>query len=146
MDRLDDLGVVDAMEIDGRDAEVAVAELALDDDERHAFARHLDGVRVAELVRREPPPDTSLTANSDAVVGRSVMLAVATTRPRSIARHERVCCAPLADDEQRREDERARDQPDDLRLGAEGVGDRSQTLGLTVSPPYESLAMPGRAA
>jgi hypothetical protein len=32
-----------------------VAELALDDDQRHAFARHLDGVGVAELVRREAP-------------------------------------------------------------------------------------------
>jgi len=32
-----------------------VTELALDDDERHAFARHLDRVRVAKLVRREPP-------------------------------------------------------------------------------------------
>jgi hypothetical protein len=34
------------------DAEVAVTELALDDDQRHAFARQLDGVHVAELVRR----------------------------------------------------------------------------------------------
>jgi hypothetical protein len=32
-------------------AEVAVSELALDDDQRYAFARHLDGVGVAELVR-----------------------------------------------------------------------------------------------
>jgi hypothetical protein len=35
-----------------------VAELALDDDQRHAFASHLDGVCVAELVRREAPADT----------------------------------------------------------------------------------------
>ena len=28
-------------------------ELALDDDQRHALAGHLDGVCVAELVRRE---------------------------------------------------------------------------------------------
>jgi hypothetical protein len=27
-----------------------VTELALDDDQGNAFARHLDGVRVAELV------------------------------------------------------------------------------------------------
>jgi hypothetical protein len=32
-----------------------VAKLALDDDQRHALAGHLDGVRVAQLVRREPP-------------------------------------------------------------------------------------------
>jgi hypothetical protein len=32
-----------------------VAELALDDDQRDAFAGHLDGVGVAELVWREAP-------------------------------------------------------------------------------------------
>ena len=34
-----------------------MAELALDDDQRHALAGHLDGVGVAELVRCEAPPD-----------------------------------------------------------------------------------------
>jgi hypothetical protein len=53
VDGVDDLGVVDALKVDGRDAEVAVAELALDDNQRHAFARELDGVAVAERVRRE---------------------------------------------------------------------------------------------
>ena len=56
MDGLDDLAAVDALEVDAGDAEVAVSELALDDDQRHAFARHLDGVGVTELVRREPAP------------------------------------------------------------------------------------------
>jgi hypothetical protein len=42
------------------DAEVAVAELALDDDQRHALARHLDGVGVPELVRREASPHAGL--------------------------------------------------------------------------------------
>jgi hypothetical protein len=37
-----------------------VAELALDDDERHTLTRHLDGVRVTQLVRREAPPHTGL--------------------------------------------------------------------------------------
>jgi hypothetical protein len=32
-------------------------ELALDDDQWHALAGHLDGVRVTELVWREAPPD-----------------------------------------------------------------------------------------
>jgi hypothetical protein len=50
---VDDLGGVDALQVDGSDAEVAVAELTLDDHERHAFARHLHGVGVAELVGRE---------------------------------------------------------------------------------------------
>jgi hypothetical protein len=39
--------------IDRGDAEVAVAELALKYDERHAPVRHLDGARVAELVGRK---------------------------------------------------------------------------------------------
>ena len=32
------------LEVDRSDAEVAVAELALDDHERHTFASHFDGV------------------------------------------------------------------------------------------------------
>src|SRR5262249_16138548 len=55
VDSFDDLGVVDALEVDRRYAEVAVPELALDDYERNALVRHLDGVGVTELVRREPP-------------------------------------------------------------------------------------------
>src|SRR3954449_11767089 len=54
VDSLDDFAAVDALQVDGGDAEVAVSELALDDDERDAFAGHLDGVGVTELVRREP--------------------------------------------------------------------------------------------
>ena len=50
---LDDLGVVDALEVDRGDAEVAVAELALDDDQWYAFVRLLDCVRVAQLMSRE---------------------------------------------------------------------------------------------
>ena len=38
---------VDALEVDRGDAEVAMAELALDDDQRYAFASHLDGVGVS---------------------------------------------------------------------------------------------------
>ena len=53
---VDDLAAVDALEVDGRDAEVAVPELALDDDQRYALASHLDGVRVPELVGREAAP------------------------------------------------------------------------------------------
>ncbi len=49
-------GVVDALEVDGGDAEVAVAELALDDDQRDAFVGHLDGVSVPQLVRGKAPP------------------------------------------------------------------------------------------
>jgi hypothetical protein len=54
---LDDLGVVDALQVNGGDTELAVAELALDDDQRDAFAGELDGVGMPELVGREAPPD-----------------------------------------------------------------------------------------
>jgi hypothetical protein len=57
VDGFDDLAVVDALQVDRGDAEVAVAELALDDDQWHAFAGELDGMRVPELVRREAPTD-----------------------------------------------------------------------------------------
>jgi hypothetical protein len=50
VDGFDDLGVVDSLQVDGGDAQVAVAELPLDDDQRDALARHLDGVGVAELM------------------------------------------------------------------------------------------------
>jgi hypothetical protein len=33
-----------------------VSELALDDDQRDAFAGHLNGVGVTELMRRKPAP------------------------------------------------------------------------------------------
>ena len=39
--------------------EVPVPQLALDDGERYALAGHLDRVRVAKLVRREAPADSS---------------------------------------------------------------------------------------
>src|SRR5215212_6463367 len=64
VDGVDDLGVVDALEVDGGDAEVGVAELALDDDQRDALAGHLDGVGVAELVRREASPHAGLAGDS----------------------------------------------------------------------------------
>ena len=51
VDGLDDLVVVDALQIDGGDAEVAVSELTLDDHEGNPFVGELDGVRVAQLVR-----------------------------------------------------------------------------------------------
>src|SRR5215207_1722681 len=61
---VDDLGVVDALQIDRGDPEVGVSELALDDDQRDAFAGHLDGMRVAELVRREAPTHPGLAGDA----------------------------------------------------------------------------------
>jgi hypothetical protein len=54
----DDLGVVDALQIHGRDPEVAVAELTLDAHQRYALVGELDGVRVAQLVRSESAPNS----------------------------------------------------------------------------------------
>ena len=79
VDGVDDLGVVDALEVDRGDAEVGVAELALDDDQRHALAGHLDGVRVAQLVRREASPHAGLA-------GDAAQLASARRRPPTAAR------------------------------------------------------------
>ena len=56
----DDLGVVDALEIDGGDPEVGTPQLALADVERDALVREFDGVGVAQLVRCEPPPHAGL--------------------------------------------------------------------------------------
>ena len=54
MNGVDDLRVIDSLEVGRGDPEVRVPQLALDDDERDAFVGHLDGVRVPELVWREP--------------------------------------------------------------------------------------------
>jgi hypothetical protein len=43
----DDLLGVDPLQLDRRRAEVGVAELPLDDVQRHALAGQLDGMRVA---------------------------------------------------------------------------------------------------
>ena len=53
VNRFDDLLGVDALEVDGGHAEVAVPELALDDVQRHALAQQLERVRVPQLVRRK---------------------------------------------------------------------------------------------
>jgi hypothetical protein len=53
VDGVDDLGVVDSPEVGRGDPEIRVPELTLDDEQRHALARHLDGVRVPELMGRE---------------------------------------------------------------------------------------------
>ena len=51
-----------------------MSELALNDDQRDALARHLDGVGVAELVRRE--------SSADAAVWRSCSRVAAGDQPR----------------------------------------------------------------
>jgi hypothetical protein len=58
VDGVDDLGTVDSLEVNARDAEVGVPELPLDDDERDAFVGHLDRVCVPQLMRRESATNT----------------------------------------------------------------------------------------
>jgi hypothetical protein len=50
VDRVDDLARIDSLEINRRDPEVRMPELALDDRQRDPFVSHLDRVRVPELV------------------------------------------------------------------------------------------------
>src|SRR4051794_907827 len=64
VDGLDDLVGVDALQVDRGDAEVAVAEFALDDVERHAFVSEFDAVGVAELVRGKAPAYTGTGGES----------------------------------------------------------------------------------
>jgi hypothetical protein len=61
MDGADDCAAVDALEVDARDAEIGVSELALDDDKWEAFVRHLDSVSVPELVWREATSHAGLS-------------------------------------------------------------------------------------
>jgi hypothetical protein len=57
---VDDLGVIDSAQIRGGDPKICVSELALYDHQGNAFARHLDGMRVTELMWGEPPSDAGL--------------------------------------------------------------------------------------
>ena len=62
--------VVDALRVDRRDAEIGVTELTLDDVERNSFARHLNGMRVAELIRRKAAPDAGLGGQAPKLCSR----------------------------------------------------------------------------
>ena len=87
VDGVDDLGVVDALEVDGGDAELAVAELALNDHERDAFAGHLDGVGVSQLMRGEASPHAGSRGSPTHVSARGGVSPVATARsPRDDAK------------------------------------------------------------
>jgi hypothetical protein len=48
------------LQVDRRRAEIQMPQLALNDVQRHALAGELERVRVAQLVRREPAPDSGL--------------------------------------------------------------------------------------
>ena len=57
-----------------------MAELALDHDQRHAFACHLDGVGVAQLVRREAAPNPGRGGRAPQLRARCSRRPVAATR------------------------------------------------------------------
>ena len=96
VNRVDDLRVVDPTEIRGGDPEVGMTELALDHEQRHALTRHLDSVRMPQLVRREPP------AHSGSLCGAVQLPA----DPRSGARP--AACRPAQNAEQDANRRRAR--------------------------------------
>jgi hypothetical protein len=74
------LSVVDPLEVDRGDAEVAVAELALYDHERHAFARHFYGVGVPQLMWGEPSADTRYDGRAPQLGSGGGARPLATTR------------------------------------------------------------------
>jgi hypothetical protein len=80
-DGVDDLAGIDALQVGRGGPEVGVAELALDDVDRDALTGEFDGVRMAQLMRREPTPDPCLTGEL-AQLG-----AGGAPRPRPAARH-----------------------------------------------------------
>ena len=89
--RSDDLFGVDALQVDAGGAEIHVAELALDDVERHALAREFDGVRVAKLVRSEAPPDARSRSRA---AGRPCHCAPAASRAAGRGRVRRARAPP----------------------------------------------------
>src|SRR5215211_1104678 len=54
----DDLLGVDPLQIDRSGAEIQMPQLPLDDVQRHPLAGELERMRVPQLVRSEPAPDT----------------------------------------------------------------------------------------
>jgi hypothetical protein len=59
---------------------VGVTELALDDEERHAFVSHLNGMGMTELVRRETPAHTGRRRDTSKLPTRRGGLPSATRR------------------------------------------------------------------
>ena len=77
MDGVDDLGVVDSLQVYGRDPQVGVPQLALDDVQRHALARHLDRVRVTQLMRSEASPHSRLRGGAPQMLAHASSSAAA---------------------------------------------------------------------
>src|SRR6202008_5027964 len=57
MERGDDLRAVDPLEVDAGHPQVAMPELALDNDQRHALVRELDSMAMPQLMWGESASD-----------------------------------------------------------------------------------------
>src|SRR5947209_19430141 len=71
MDRLDDLGAVDALEVDAGDPQIAMPELPLDDHQRDALVGELDSVGMPQLMRRKAPTDARRFRRSTQLLTRA---------------------------------------------------------------------------
>jgi hypothetical protein len=76
-------------------------ELTLDHDQRTAFVRHLDGMRMAQLVRREPPSHAGSGGGMVQLLARRRRLPRATSR-RPVNHTQHCADRELATDLQRR--------------------------------------------
>jgi hypothetical protein len=94
VDGVDDLGVVDPLEVDRGDAEIAVAELALDDHARHTLTSHFDGVRVPQLMWSEPSADTGCDGGAPQVGSGGGARPLAATGPAVEDTEERATGSP----------------------------------------------------
>jgi hypothetical protein len=74
VDGVDDLGAVDALQVDGCDAEAGVAELALDDNQRHAFAGHFDNEARGEAGAERRGRRMPASAATRRICARTAML------------------------------------------------------------------------
>jgi hypothetical protein len=79
VDGVDDLRAIDPLQVDRRDPEMRMPEPALDDDQRHTLARHLNGVSVTELMRHEPSSDTGVCRDARQLLARTGLLSPATS-------------------------------------------------------------------
>jgi hypothetical protein len=77
VDGVDDLRVIDPLQVDRGDPEMGMPKLALDDRQGDPFVRHLDRVRVAELVWREPTPHSRCGGDPAQLTTRGCRLPVA---------------------------------------------------------------------
>jgi hypothetical protein len=70
VDRSNHFRVVDPLQVDRRHPAVGVAQLTLDDSERHSLSGHLDCVGVVKLMRRKAAPDAGIEGEASELRSR----------------------------------------------------------------------------